>query len=197
MVSIEKHKYLSLREQSITLVSLFLTHYIKCNNSVQVRTTQYLETKIEQLFFRNESYSFNHLWEKLGPETIHQYLQRFFISEKPYVPLIKIDDTPEQNSFKFQLWVENRKDSMREPLTLNNFIRDRANNKFKASLFQSLASLSRDFTAIKPLISSSGKEQLFFDSVSFEEVLLHILPLVKLSGIRILLPNSLKKPCST
>ncbi|MCW3807216.1 DEAD/DEAH box helicase [Plebeiibacterium marinum] len=191
-INAKKHKYLSIREQCITLVSLFLTHYIKENNSVQARTTQYLETKIEQLFFRNKCYSFNQLGEKQMPEAIHQYLQRFFIGEKPYVPLIKIDDKPEENSFEFQIWVEDRKDSLQKPISLNDFINNKAYNKFKTSLFQSLASLSHDFSAIKPLISSSGKEQLFFDSDTFAEVLLNILPIVKLLGIRILLPNSLK-----
>ncbi|MGQ1784915.1 SNF2-related protein [Saccharicrinis sp. GN24d3] len=191
-VSAKKQKYLSFREQSITIVSLFLSHYIKENSSVQARATQYLETKIEQLFFRNECYTFNQLGEKQIPEAIHQYLQRFYISEKPYVPLIKIDDNPDENNFEFQLWVENRKDSIQEPISLADFIKDKTYNKFKTSLFQALASLSHDFTAINPLISSSGKEQLFFDSDTFAEVLLNILPVVKLLGIRILLPNSLK-----
>jgi SNF2 family DNA or RNA helicase len=191
-VSAKKQKYLSFREQAITLVSLFLTHYIKTNSTVPARATQYLETKIEQLFFRNECYAFNHLGEKQMPEAIHQYLQRFYISEKQYVPLIKIDDNPDENNFEFQLWVENRKDSIQEPISLADFIKDKTYNKFKTSLFQSLASLSHDFTAINPLISSSGKEQLFFDSDTFAEVLLNILPVVKLLGIRILLPNSLK-----
>ncbi len=183
---------MQLREQAVTLVSLFLTHYLKENSTVHTRATQHLETKIEQLFFNNKSHTFNQLGEKQIPEAIHQYLQRFYISEKPYVPLIKIDDNPDENNFEFQLWVENRKDSIQEPIPLNNFIKDKTYNKFKTSLFQSLASLSHDFTAINPLISSSGKERLFFDSDTFAEVLLNILPVVKLLGIRILLPNSLK-----
>jgi len=191
-VSAKKQKYLSFREQPITLVSVFLSHYIKTNSTVQARATQYLETKIEQLFFRNECYTFNHLSEKQIPEAIHQYLQRFYINKKPYVPLIKIVDNPDENNFEFQLWVENSKDSIQEPISLADFIKDKTYNKFKTSLFQSLASLSHDFTAINPLLSSSGKEQLFFDSDTFADVLLNILPVVKLLGIRILLPNSLK-----
>ncbi len=191
-VSAKNRKYLSSQEQAITLVSLFLSHYIKTNNIVQARATQYLETKIEQLFFNNECHTFNQLGEKQIPEAIHQYLQRFYLSGKTYVPLIKIDDNPDENNFEFQLWVENRKDSIQEPIPLNDFIINEAYNKFKTSLFQSLASLSHDFSAINPLISSSGKECLFFDSDTFAEVLLNILPVVKLLGIRILLPNSLK-----
>ena len=51
---------------------------------------------------------------------------------------------------------------------------------------------SGDFPAIKPLISSSGAERLTFDAEGFAGVLIAVLPLLKLLGIRILLPNSLK-----
>ncbi|MCK5029459.1 MAG: hypothetical protein KAR57_07490 [Bacteroidales bacterium] len=191
-VNATKQKYLSIHEQTITLVSLFLTHFMKAVAPASIRSTQDTESKIEQLFFNNHSHIFAQLSENQIPEAIHQYLQRFYLSDKLYVPLIKIEDNAGDNTFDLQLWVENRKDSMQESLTLHNFIEDKVYNKFKASLFQSLASLSRDFPAIKPLISSSGAERLMFDADSFAEVLLRILPLVKLLGIRILLPNSLK-----
>ncbi|WP_430812925.1 MULTISPECIES: SNF2-related protein [unclassified Carboxylicivirga] len=187
-----KYKYLSPWEQTISLVSVFLTHYMKTASLVQSAPRHPLEAKIEQLFFKNQGSTFHRVGEKQVPEAIHQYLQRFFINEKSYVPLIKIDDHPLEKKFEFQLWVENCKDSMQEPIPLDDFIGDEVNNKHKTSMFQSLASLSRDFTAIKPLISSSGKEQLCFNADLFADVLLHILPLVKLMGIRILLPNSLK-----
>ncbi|PKQ65236.1 hypothetical protein BZG01_13355 [Labilibaculum manganireducens] len=191
-INARKRKYLSPREQTITIISLFLTHFIKAAAPASNILYKDTESKIEQLFFNNHKHSFTELSENQIPEAIHQYLQRFYLSDKTYVPLIKIEDNAEENTFNLQLWVENRKDSMQKLLTLHNFIEDKAYNKFKASLFQSLASLSRDFPAIKPLISSSGAEQLIFDADSFAEVLLKILPSVKLLGIRILLPNTLK-----
>ncbi len=191
-INARKRRYLSTREQTRTLVSLFLAHFIKAVAPDSNWSYQDTESKIEQLFFNNHSQTFTQLNENQIPEAIHQYLQRFYLSDKIYVPLIKIEENKEENTFDLQLWVENRKDSMLEPLMLQDFIEDKAYNKFKASLFQSLASLSRDFPAIKPLISTSGAEQLIFDADSFAEVLLKILPLVKLLGIRILLPNSLK-----
>ena len=191
-INASKRKYLSPHEQTITLISLFLTHYMKTVAPDPIKSTHDTQVKIEQLFFKNQNHTFTKLNENQIPEAIHQYLQRFHISDKRYVPLIKIEDNPKENTFELQLWVENRKNSMQEPLSLYAFIKDKRYNKFKTSLFQSLASLSRDFPAIKPLISSSGKEQLLFDANSFAEVLLKILPLIKLLGIRILLPNSLK-----
>ena len=185
-------KYLSTREQATTLISLFLTHFSKTVAPSLIKSAKDTESKIEQLFFNNRSQKFTLLSENQIPEAINQYLQRFYLNDKVYVPLIKIEDNADDNTFDLQLWVENRKDSMKEPLTLHDFIENKAYNKFKASLFQSLASLSRDFPAIKSLISSSGTEQLIFDANSFVDVLLSVLPLVKLLGIRILLPNSLK-----
>ncbi|MFA8451650.1 MAG: SNF2-related protein [Bacteroidales bacterium] len=191
-ISANKHKYLSAYEQTNTLLALFLTHFMKEVSTVSNYSSEHIGLKIEQLFFNNQSLAFTSLNEKQVPEAIHQYLQRFYLSDKSYVPLIKIEDQPANNTFDLQLWVENRKDSMQKPLALQQFIREEKYNTFKASLFQSLASLSDDFPAIKPLISSSGATHLSFDADGFAEVLLKILPLVKLLGIRILLPNALK-----
>ncbi|NQY09182.1 MAG: DEAD/DEAH box helicase family protein [Flavobacteriales bacterium] len=187
-----KQKYLSPRDQTFALVSVFLTHFINQLPATPISSYKNTESKIEELFFNNQVHSFTQLGENQIPEAIHQYLQRFYLSDKVYVPLIKIEDNAEENTFHLQLWVENRKDSMLEPLMLHDFIKKKKYNQFKTSLFQSLASLSRDFPAIKPLISSSGAQPLMFDGDSFAEVLLEILPLVKLLGIRILLPNSLR-----
>ncbi len=192
-IKANKISYLSPREQAITIVSLFLTNYMRAVKLTSTTLTHDTETKIEQLFFNNDHHSFTQLNEKQIPEAIHQYLQRFYLSDKQHVPLIKIDDDPEDNTFEFKLLVENRKDTMQEPLALHDFVSNKIYNKFKTSVFQSLASLSRDFTAIKPLISTSGKAKLVFDSDTFAEVLLTILPIVKLLNIRVLLPNSLKE----
>lgn len=89
--------------------------------------------------------------------------------------------------------MENKEDAVQKPVPLAVFIKAEMYASYKASVFQSLSSLSKDFVDIKPLISSLGKEQLFMDGDGFANVLLQVLPVVKLLGIRILLPNSLKQ----
>ncbi|GAO27807.1 SWIM zinc finger family protein [Geofilum rubicundum] len=188
----KKCLYLSPRDQAMALVSLFLTHFMKEVSPTSSTSYPDTETKIEQLFFLNHRLRFSQLRENQLAEAMHQFLQRFYLGHKTYVPLIKIVDDATEGTFDLQLWVENRKAAMQELLTLQGFIEDKAYNSFKASLFHSMASLSRDFPAIKPLISSSGTERLSFDAEGFVEVLFHVLPVLKLLGIRILLPNSLK-----
>lgn len=188
----KRNQYLHPHDQAMALVSLFLTHFMKEVSPTSRTSYPNTETKIEQLFFLNHRLRFSQLRENQLAEAIHQYLQRFYLGDKTYVPLIKIEDDAEAGTFDLQLWVENRKEALQELLPLHRFIEDEVYGKFKASLFQSLASLSRDFPAIKPLISSSGAERLTFDAEGFAGVLIAVLPLLKLLGIRILLPNSLK-----
>jgi len=121
------------------------------------------------------------------------YLQRLHISSQIYAPLIKIEDNPSTATFEIQLWIENKEEAVQKPVSLEAFVKGKKYASYKASVFQSLSSLSKDFVVIKSLISSLGKEQLFLDGDSFATVLLQVLPIVKLLGIRILLPNSLKQ----
>ncbi len=189
----KKQWYLTPGDQIICLLSTFLTHYMLKKRSFTAGTQTLLDFKIDELFFSNKKQSFPDFEERQVPNSIHQYLQRLHINSQIYAPLIKIEDNPSENIFELQLWIENKEDVIQKPVSLEAFIKEEKYAPYKASVFQSLSSLSKDFVDIKPLISSLGKEQLFLDGDGFASVLLQILPIIKLLGIRILLPNSLKQ----
>jgi len=191
MEASNKPKYLDSREQANTLLSLFIDHFIKTTATLPARIID-TNDKIEMLFFSDEPQKFNELGESEIPGSIYQWLSRFYISNKDYVPIIKIDDIEEENIFVVELLVENRKNSLQQPIYLKEFFTEEKYLGAKTGVLQSLASLSRDFPDIEKLISSSGEEELLYDSDSFAEILIKILPVVKLLGISILLPNSLK-----
>ncbi len=188
----KNQQYLTPRDQIICLLSTFLTHYIK-KKSFTSSTQTLLDFKINELFFSNKKQSFPDFEEQQIPNSIHQYLQRLHISSQIYTPLIKIEDDPSSTIFEIQLWVENKQDAVQKPVSLEVFVKGEKYTAYKASVFQSLSSLSKDFVDIKPLISSLGKEHLFLDGDGFATVLLQVLPIIKLLGIRVLLPNSLKQ----
>ncbi len=189
----KKQRYLAPKDQIICLLSNFLTHFMLEKDTFTTGARTFLDFKIEELFFSFKKQSFTDFEEQQVPDSIHQYLQRLHISNQLYTPLIKIEDHPAENVFEIQLWVENKEDVVQKPIPLGTFIKEKKYVSYKASVFQSLSSLSKDFVDIEPLISSSGKEQLFLDGDDFAAVLLQILPVIKLLGIRILLPNSLKQ----
>ena len=189
----KKQQYLTPRDQIICLLSTFLTHYMLEKGAFSAGTQILLDFKINELFFSNKKQSFPDFEEQQVPDSIHQYLQRLHISSQLYAPLIKIEGDPSENRFEIQLWVENKEDVIQKPISLEKFVKGRKYVSYKAPVFQSLSSLSKDFVDIKSLISSLGKEQLFLDGDGFATVLLQVLPIIKLLGIRILLPNSLKQ----
>ena len=191
--SSKKQRYLTPRDQIICLLSTFLTHYMLKKGSFTAGTQTLLDFKMDELFFSNKKQSFLDFEEQQVPDSIHQYLQRLHINNQVYAPLIIIEDHPSENIFEIQLWVENKEDAVQKPISLKYFVNEEKYASYKASVFQSLSSLSKDFVDIKPLISSLGKEQLFLDGDDFATVLLKVLPIIKLLGIRVILPNSLKQ----
>ncbi len=188
-------KYLSPRDQIMVLLSLFLTYFMEISSvSIQFidRKATTLDSKIRSLFFLAEVVYFSKLSEKDVPFSVHQYLQRFYIGEQTYTPLLKVIDNPDTQTFAIEIWVENKADAVAKPVSLQKFATLKKYQKYRVSLFQSLANLSADFEAIESVISSLGKEKLALDGDEFAHFLQETLPILKLLGIRILLDKSLK-----
>ena len=185
-----KTKYLSQNEQVILISSLFLDHFVNLYFG-SLLSTYSSDDKIEKLFFAYESNAFKKLGERETPAAIYKWLGKFYIAQYDFAPLIKIDEE-DDNYFTVELFIENKKDSLADLIPLNKFLTQKkyTNNKF--SVLETLSNLSSHFEDIKEVIASYGKKELFYDSETFTDVLLKIIPVVKLLGINILLPNSLK-----
>ena len=185
-----KTKYISAREQVTLISSLFLDSFVNqyFGESLPAKS---LDDKISRLFFAYESFAFDKLGEKETHSAIYKWLSKFSIAQLDFAPLIKIDEDG-GNNFTVELFIENRKNSLAEPVPLSKFMTQKKyiNNKF--SVYESLSNLSNHFVDVKELIATSGKKELNYDSESFAAILLEIIPVVKLLGINILLPNSLK-----
>lgn len=185
-------KFLESREQAIALLSLFLGHFIRQSSKLP-NVAYKTDEKVEMMFFGGEPQNFVGISESEIPGSIQQWLNRFYISNKSYVPIIKIDDDEKENIFIVSLKVENRLNSLQQPIDLKAFITEDKYADEKIGVLQSLAFLASDFPDIKILISSLGESELIYGSEEFAEILLQILPTVKLLGISILLPNALKE----
>jgi SNF2 family DNA or RNA helicase/uncharacterized Zn finger protein len=187
-----KPKYLDPRDQAITLLSLFIGHFIHSNAKLPNSVSNTAE-KIEMMFFNGTPQYFQGISETEIPGSIQQWLSRFHISNKSYVPIINIDDDKKKNVFLVSLKVENRTNSLQQPIDLKEFITDDKYAGVKTEVLQSFALLARDFPDIAILISNFGETQLVYDPDEFVEILLKVLPAVKLLGISVLLPQSLKQ----
>ncbi len=187
-------KVLSKKNQVISLTSLFIEHFYYTYATSQFSIDKRYRTnydKIEQLFFSNASHEFNDLGESETPGSIYQWLSRYYITDKEFVPLLKVEEI-EDNTFSVELLVTNTKKSLEAPISFEDFLNNKKFKDVKGGVLQSLSNLAHDFKDMERYISGGGKEILTYTSNEFTEILLKILPIIKLSGIKILLPQVLK-----
>jgi SNF2 family DNA or RNA helicase/uncharacterized Zn finger protein len=182
------------KEQLISLTALFienlLQHFTILKDIASQVAIKNNSNKILSLFFTNNTITFYKFSEKELPNTIQLWLNKFFISHKDYIPIIKVEEN--NNHFVIDLMIENSKQQFAEPIPLNQFLTHKQYEHATFDVLKDLALLSEHFEQLKEVIHTNGKKQLVFNSTEFTEILLKILPVIKLFGISILLPKALQ-----
>ncbi|HPI19370.1 MAG TPA: DEAD/DEAH box helicase [Candidatus Kapabacteria bacterium] len=186
-----KH-FQTIYEQTITLCSLFIANYIFESFPVKNLPFYYECKNILTLFFCNTPVRFDSFSEQQLPNTIQLWLNKYYISYKEYAPIIKVEDDIE-NTFNINILVENRKDSLTEPIEFHKFINNEKYNNDKFSVLKDLTQLSSHFTDLTKIINSSKKTSITYATNEFVEVLFKVLPVLKLFGLKILLPKALQQ----
>ncbi|MEO0340794.1 MAG: SNF2 helicase-associated domain-containing protein, partial [Bacteroidota bacterium] len=170
------------------LLSVFINHLVRSNYFIK-QNIQF--EVIPRLFFNGSLEKFKDFENKEYPAAIQLWLNKFFIVEKDYVPVLKVDD--QQDRFEVGIAIENRSQPLETPFSLEDLFSKNAYNHARLDILRDMAMLSEYFPQISRIIASKGVEKLFFDSKTFVEVLFKILPTIRLFGIKILLPKALQK----
>lgn len=178
------------REQLLSLTALFIEHLMNTLPVFKGYDFKYGMDNILSLFFRNKPVSFDQFNEKEIPNTIQLWINKFYVTHKTYVPIIQVED---QNSrFFVDILVENKKEAITVPIPLGQFLSQEQYADVKFDVLKDITLLSEHFVQLKELIHTHGKERLVFDSVQFTDVLMKILPAIRLFGIQIWLPKALQ-----
>jgi SNF2 family DNA or RNA helicase/uncharacterized Zn finger protein len=172
------------------LVSFFLNHFIKTNHGLNFNQ---LVHPVNNLFFNGSMERFVDFENKEFPGAIQLWLNKFYISEKEFAPVLIIDDQQEEGTFEVKVAVEDKSKPLEGPIGIDKILAESKYSSIRLDVLRNLAMLGDYFPQINILLSSKGKEQLFFDSDEFVEILFKILPTIKLFGIKILLPKALRK----
>lgn len=175
------------RELQLTLLlSQFMSFFIRNAINSHGKSTDL----IEDFFLFQIPYRFTALGEDEIPQTIQRWISKFHIHLKDFVPIIKVEDY--DNDFGIDILVEDRSKVYEEPVLLESFLTDTKSNVAKIEVLKDLTMLISAFPRLEMVVQTSGRQKLLFNSLEFSEVLMQILPVVKMYGIKILLPNSLK-----
>ena len=178
-------------DQAMSISGLIINYLLTTAIPVKSYSNSIRDAKVEQLFFGRTIVSFNGLGETEIPGSIFQWSGSYTIIHKTFVPLLKVEAL-ENNRYQIDLLFENRKDSLQEPVSYNDFLNLERYAEMRAGALQSLSRLSRDFKDIGSFIQMNGKWKPDYGPQEFAEVFLKTLPVIRLLGIRILLPENMK-----
>ncbi|HEV7350979.1 DEAD/DEAH box helicase [Telluribacter sp.] len=171
------------------LCSLVLTERVRQFND----RYHYKDTEVEDLFFRRDYARFSGFDSRETPANIQLWLNKFFIAQRDYVPLVQVEENAEEGTFIVHILVEKKETEMKAPVPLEAFMEEPDYAPVRMGVLRDLSMMAEHFPQLNGLISSKGTQQLSFNALQFPEVLLKILPTLRLFGIRIMLPKSLQK----
>ena len=170
------------------LTSIFLTHLMIENAKVKDRLWP---IEVVQMFFNQQSEPFNDYESKDYPVAIQLWLNKFYIIEKDFVPVIKVDDSEE--GFAVEVAFEDKRKKTLPVFGLKSLLEKKQYADIRMDALRDLAMLSEYFPGIGDLVKLKGKAPLLFDEIEFVDVLFKILPTIRLFGIKVVLPKALRK----
>ncbi len=171
------------------LISLFLNYLINENHKLNYR---YAEHEIGHLFFNGAILSFQTYETKEFPNHIQLWLNRFFMVEKKVVPLVQVEEE-EDKGFRVNIAAQKKGKGISTPIPLKEVLGKKKHQNIRMPFLRDLAMLSEYFPQINDLVASNGAKELFFDGDQFVEVLFKIIPMIRLFGVKVLLPKTLRK----
>lgn len=122
------------------------------------------------------------------PSIIHIWLRRLFVVQGNIVPLLRVDEDDAYDGFRVTVDVELKAES--QVLTLAEFMETPTLSDQQIPLLRDLALLADYLPDLESALENQqGK---WYPAWDFENVLLEILPLIKMLGISIALPPALK-----
>ncbi len=178
---------LSTANRAVELLSMFLSHYVFVFSEKIQR-----QDRMHELFFAGRALSFSGFEEHRIPKSIQLWLNQYFILEKPFVPVLKVTDNSAEE-FEVEVLIQNQQLKTHIPISLKDLFAQELYDKHRLHILRDLAMIGRYFPALESVISTRGEEVASFDADQFATVLFQILPIIRLFGIKVLLPKSLRK----
>ena len=175
-----------IANQGVELLSLFLSTLVRAASKPSKGDL------FEDLFFKGRSHDFAGVGEKGVTGGIKVWLDRYYLTEGTYKPVITVNETL-TDDFAVTLHVENRDEPDAIPLPLSTILHEEAYAHRRFSILQSIALLTPFVRDLDKHINEGGTDPIRFSREQFSPFLMDILPAIRLLNIRILLPRSLQQ----
>lgn len=145
------------------------------------------DDKIKELFFHGLENRFDGVGETSVPGSIRSWLDRFYIAQREYSPALMIAE--DSGEFALDVSINIGDESM----PLREFMQDKRLANKRMVALKELSQLSLYIHGLEQYINDNGEQPIHFTRGEFVPFLLESLPTIRLLGVRVLLPTSLKE----
>ena len=157
----KKVRYQDSEEQILTLCSLFLNHYVGLYTQTigEYYRGKWSFTPLDGLFFQNTPLEFKGFRDKETPMAIQSWLNNYYITQKDFVPILRVEENEQRGTFFMGVLVENRKEQD-APIELVEILQKKKYENIRFEVLQDLLLLSNHFPALDGYLQSQGKSKM-------------------------------------
>ncbi len=153
----------------------------------EIQTT---DSNITKLFATGLADGFNTFQTSQIPASIHQWLSVFDIHGREFTPIIQVEE--HENGFSLMLLVSGTDEKSASPAKLSDIFKLKKYDKHRLEILKDLSLVGNYLPQVNTLLSKKGEEEVVVPMAEFSKLLMNVLPIVRLLGVRVILPKSLK-----
>lgn len=178
--------FLPVEQQTITVCSIFITMFIK--KWASHPSEKLLGDKIFELFFTYHETELKKAGENQIAASIQVWLSRFYLANSTYTPVLCLDESQGTDQFALALAIEGEG----IPLTLlSTVLNDTTWMSQRFTILKNIMLLAEFFPPIGKYIGDGARSPILIDAERLASFLFDTLPIIRLLGIRTLLPKGL------
>lgn len=175
--------------QAVALCSLFLSEFIRRWSDAGAE--KLYGNKLIDLFFGHGHARFDGPGEGEVGSGVQLWLARFHISRQAHVPVLRLEE--ENIGFNLSLGVAARNDLLQEPASFASLLTDAAWQENRYSVLRTVALLAEFFPDFNDYINTGATTPIALSAEALPAFLFDVLPVIRLLGIRALLPKALDR----
>ena len=149
---------------------------------------------IKELFIYGVSDNFDLFTTREIPQSIHQWLSIFDIHTRRFIPLLKID-LPEREfepGFRLSILISDNEKEDAMDIRLRDVLENWKYDNIKLEILKDLSLIANYLPQINDLLSDTSRTIVWLPFDDFPEILNNIIPLIRMLGVKVLLPKELQ-----
>ncbi len=175
-------------EQLRSLVSFFIGQFILDGGFDK----SVMGDPVYRIFVENYAYRFDLPGEGEIPSSIQRWIDRFYLTRQAFFPVLEIFEKEDSGRFGLKVLVEESRKPLKELVPLADVMTLPEYSSSRYEVLRSIELLTPSLPELEFIISTSGRHIPVYTPNEFASVMFSILPVIRLYGIRVLLPDQLK-----